>query len=449
MKCFPDNERLIAVSESVVGRVRVANEDSCDFAATVNGDLFVVCDGMGGHVGGAVASGIAVSCIIKYLSESSYENIPKAIKNALLLANEEIIARAEQEPSLKGMGTTACVLLVKDGNAWIAHVGDSRIYLYTASDRILHRVTKDHSFVQSLVDAGELDDRQAENHPRKNVILKALGIRDRLVVNVDEYPILPARGDVFLICSDGLSGMMNDDELEFVLQRELTLTEKLETLINSANAEGKGTDNITAQLIRIINSTVEESYFPDYNPQWRKMRYNQLPAASKASPSVNKHSWIWILLVVFAAMAVSFSTMLAFSHLKSVRERGNLRERYEIVDKNLKELLEDSTKVANRFNDYQKRLERSLSSYTGRKKALKNVSVERMSAEISALKDSLDNVNNSIQAARKEIKEIERQISSRSRNNSGFKDKLKPFYMKIHAMREKQTIQKGKKSENK
>lgn len=310
MDKYIDNGELTAVGESVVGQVRSANEDFCGYLSTVNGELFVVCDGMGGHVGGAEASKTAVSYIIKTLAEQQYDDIAVAIHNALITANRAVYEKGRMNPALAGMGTTACVLVVRDGKAWIAHVGDSRIYLFTARDKTLHRITKDHSFVQSQVDLGLLDDRDAENHPRKNVILKALGIREDLNVDVAQMPVLPSDGDVFLICSDGLSGMIDDTYIEDVLANNPDVETALGILIDSANAPGKGTDNITTQLIKIKGVQREQSEFVDYNPLWRRQAIVNMPTLDFGDntpvmpvPKKKKSkAWIWILLGIIGLL---------------------------------------------------------------------------------------------------------------------------------------------------
>ena len=227
-------------------------------------------------------------------------------------------------PALAGMGTTACVLVVRDGKAWIAHVGDSRIYLFTARDKTLHRITKDHSFVQSQVDLGLLDDRDAENHPRKNVILKALGIREDLNVDVAQMPVLPSDGDVFLICSDGLSGMIDDTYIEDVLANNPDVETALGILIDSANAPGKGTDNITTQLIKIKGVQREQSEFVDYNPLWRRQAIVNMPTLDFGDntpvmpvPKKKKSkAWIWILLGIICLLILVGAGTWAFFSFK-------------------------------------------------------------------------------------------------------------------------------------
>jgi protein phosphatase len=254
----------------VIGKVRTAQEDSHDMAAlTPNGDVFVVCDGMGGHVGGKQASSIAVKSILEYLKKEKYGNPLQALNEALQFANMQILGYANEHPELKGMGTTACVLLLHCYEAYIAHAGDSRIYFYLGKEKQLHRITKDHSLVQTLVDTGEISDEEAEHHPNKNRILKALGIKSALEPTFSVEPVLPKNGDVFLICSDGLCGMISDSTIRNVLSHNTTIKQKGDMLINLALEEG-GLDNITLQLIQISNSPHKKSVFESHNPKGRR-----------------------------------------------------------------------------------------------------------------------------------------------------------------------------------
>lgn len=255
-------------SSSVKGNVRKQNEDSCGVFEVPNGKLYIVCDGMGGHAGGATASKIGVDSIANYFQQAKYPDVKLALADALEYANLQIIDAANEMPSLKGMGTTACVLLIQGDEAWIAHCGDSRIYLYCAEQQWLHRITKDHSYVQGLVDQGIITDAEAESHPNKNRILKALGIKPDCKPTICEQPILPANGDTFLICSDGLSGMVNDEQLQYVLQQDGTILNKGQMMIQLALQAG-GLDNITTQLIKISDSPHAHSVFVSQNPKER------------------------------------------------------------------------------------------------------------------------------------------------------------------------------------
>ncbi len=246
-----------------VGRVRSANEDSLGEALTPNGHLFVVCDGMGGHVGGAVASSKAVESLIEFFQKDTYDNPIQALDHALSFANEQIYAATMIQPELKGMGTTAVVVLVRNEECFIAHVGDSRIYLF--SDGKLNRLTKDHSYVQTLVDANIIADEDAENHPNKNQILQALGIAPVVKSTVCSSPVLPKKGDVFLLCSDGLNGMVNDREMERLLNQNQV--EEWQNILINAALEAGGKDNVTASLIEITESSNHTSTFVNFNPK--------------------------------------------------------------------------------------------------------------------------------------------------------------------------------------
>jgi protein phosphatase len=272
------------VSATDVGLVREHNEDSCGVSQTPNGALCVVCDGMGGHSGGETASRLAVDCIIQRLSSEHYADSRQAIGEALDFANTQILGVASENAELKGMGTTACVALVQDECVWIAHIGDSRIYLFEAATGRLHRLTKDHSYVQGLVEQGMITPEEAEHHVDKNRIMRALGVRDEIVPDIPEKPLLLAMGDILLLCSDGLSGMVSDSEIERILrggeakgakkrsvkaahdgkQKRTSLQEKSEALMSAAKNAG-GTDNITFQLVKISNSPHRKSVFESKN----------------------------------------------------------------------------------------------------------------------------------------------------------------------------------------
>lgn len=302
-----DNNNIF--QKDVIGNVRTAQEDSHDIAAlTPNGDVFVVCDGMGGHVGGKQASSIAVRSIIEYLGKERYPQPEQALDEALQFANMQILGYANEHPELKGMGTTACIVLLQDSEAYIAHVGDSRIYLYLGKEKQLHRITKDHSFVQTLVDAGQITDEEAEHHPNKNRILKALGIKPDLVPSFGR--VLPKNGDVFLICSDGLSGMVPDSVIRDVLMQNTSIEHKGETLINLA-LEAGGLDNITLELINVANSPHPKSRFRSYSPA--------MPDAAdkgpKQQPARTISKWMKVALIAFAVFFCLLCGVLIYGNI--------------------------------------------------------------------------------------------------------------------------------------
>ena len=255
--------KLNHFSKSVVGLVRKANEDSIgslnDTQTLGNGDVFVVCDGMGGHVGGATASQLAIKSILEYFKGDINSNPILALEKAISFANQQIFQLSQKDTSLKGMGTTCTLLLRKEDKIYIAHVGDSRIYL--SSNNKLYRLTKDHSFVQKLVDVGQLEDSEMESHPRKNELTRALGIAVDVEVEVADNPILAKSGDKFLLCTDGLCGLVNDP----TILNTINTTEGSNTvneLISLAENSG-GHDNISVDLIQVVQSPHIKSVFKD------------------------------------------------------------------------------------------------------------------------------------------------------------------------------------------
>lgn len=236
------------IGNTDVGCKRKANEDWLDSFECDNGLVAVVCDGMGGHVGGQVASHLAVDAIRSFLASQFFDNPKEAIVQACNAANNAILQRGMQQPELAGMGSTCVMLIVRNGKVYIGSVGDSRIYFLRSKK--LRQLTKDQSYVQMLVDAGQITAEQAEHHPRKNEITNALGLQGMKPATVLEDPIDPEAGDCFLLCSDGLSGMVSDREIEKVVgnQQNMSQQDRVNTLIQKARANG-GLDNITCQIV--------------------------------------------------------------------------------------------------------------------------------------------------------------------------------------------------------
>ncbi len=257
------------VGKTDVGRKRAANEDNMYNTITQNGLVSVVCDGMGGHVGGATASKIAVSTIIENLNNVYYDDPRIAIGESIDKANRAIIQKTIEQPELAGMGSTCVLLLVRSGKVYIGHVGDSRIYL-VRSKRIV-QLTKDHSYVQMLVDCGEITKEQAEHHPRKNEITNALGIPNMSPATVADDAIIPEAGDCFVLCSDGLSGMISDDTICKIISRqsEMNAQERVDRLVALANENG-GVDNITIQLVEFPVSPIVITDKKNF-PTWTKI----------------------------------------------------------------------------------------------------------------------------------------------------------------------------------
>lgn len=230
------------------GCKRAANEDWYAHFECNNGLVSVVCDGMGGHVGGSVASHLAVETIQTFLENNYFDDPRKAIIEACNTANSAILQRTSQRPELTGMGSTCVMLIVRNGKVFIGSVGDSRVYLIRSKTII--QLTKDQSYVQMLVDEGAITKDQAEHHPRKNEITNALGLPSMQPATVLPDPLNPEAGDCFLLCSDGLSGMVSDHEIMKVVSNQTSMTQKerVAELIRRACNNG-GLDNITSLIV--------------------------------------------------------------------------------------------------------------------------------------------------------------------------------------------------------
>ena len=246
------------VGNTDIGCKRQTNEDWLDSFECENGLVAVVCDGMGGHVGGQVASHTAVDAIRDFLLSHYFDNPKDAIIAACNAANQAILQKTMERPELSGMGSTCVMLIVRNGKVYIGSVGDSRVYLIRSKK--IHQLTKDQSYVQMLVDLGEISKEQAEHHPRKNEITNALGLPSMQPATVLDTPINPEAGDCFLLCSDGLSGMVSDEEIARVVSSQSTMSQKMrvDTLIERARKHG-GLDNITCQIVEFAITPPTES----------------------------------------------------------------------------------------------------------------------------------------------------------------------------------------------
>lgn len=240
-------ENYIIANCTHPGKVRDVNEDSMVVFDSPNGRVVAVCDGMGGQNAGDVASQLAVAVIQDILTDNTFNTPEEAINRSIVAANQAILHKASQNAGYSGMGATCVMLIIKDGMVYYGSVGDSRIY-YIAN-HMIRQLTKDQSYVQTLVDAGQLSAEAAEHHQDKNQITNALGVEGMTPPVIGTLPITPEPGSVFLLCSDGLSGMISNNAiLKTVIRHELSLQERAQSLIRQANEAG-GLDNITVQLV--------------------------------------------------------------------------------------------------------------------------------------------------------------------------------------------------------
>lgn len=230
------------------GKVRSINQDA--FAANIlsgGAALAVVCDGMGGASAGDIASKTAVDIISQYVLNAynpsmTSDDIIRLLDNAIVSANLEVYTLSQKNEALSGMGTTVVVAIVRENQAAICNVGDSRAYLINDN---LYQITRDHSVVQSLVESGKLSPEEARVHPEKNVITRALGVEENILT--DSYVIDICENDMILLCTDGLSNYADSESILRIV-KENALDKTTDLLINKANAGG-GRDNITAAVI--------------------------------------------------------------------------------------------------------------------------------------------------------------------------------------------------------
>lgn len=239
-----------------VGRVRQENQDDYRAGELPGGAVWaLVCDGMGGAKGGREASQGACNVIENFFQEQYAQcgagQEEPFLKKALLYANRFVFQKAAHEEALAGMGTTAVCALVRSGNVYLCHAGDSRAYLIREGK--LTQLTHDHSYVQELVDCGTITEEEAEHHPQKNIITKALGVDYRLEPEFTAAKL--KREDRLLLCTDGLTNMVPVEEMEELLAQG-TFYDLPDRLIEAANAHG-GSDNITALLLAVEPTEVE------------------------------------------------------------------------------------------------------------------------------------------------------------------------------------------------
>jgi protein phosphatase len=229
-----------------VGKVRTANEDCLGELSIKGGHLLIVADGMGGYRGGAVASHLVVETIEEYFRDAEITDPRVALRETIYLANERIYLRGKQDEDLSRMGSTCVLALIYHGKLYIAHVGDSRIYLSRDRGR-LQKLTRDHTVVQHFVDVGLLSEEEAEDHPDSHILSRALGPRAHVEPEVREEAISLQKGDRILLCSDGLTKMVNEKNLSNFMALDLMPQQIAERLVDIANQNG-GEDNITVLI---------------------------------------------------------------------------------------------------------------------------------------------------------------------------------------------------------
>ena len=229
-----------------VGRCRDINQDYIFLSEEPMGNLpnlFLVADGMGGHRAGDLASEYTVSRVCEAVTKSMQKIPFQILKGAFQYANQKLIEKAGESPAYAGMGTTLVAVTVQDDTAYVANVGDSRLYKIGGT---IEQFTEDHSLVEEMVRMGEISKEEARNHPEKNIITRAIGVSE--TVEPDYFDTKLEKGECLLLCSDGLSNMLEDAQIKEILDRRTDLRSGAEELVREANRNG-GKDNIAVVLI--------------------------------------------------------------------------------------------------------------------------------------------------------------------------------------------------------
>jgi len=236
---------VLAYAKSDIGLIRQTNEDSY---ACIPPNLFIVADGMGGHVAGEIASKMAVTAVSEYISKNIGGNVnPEiALEQAIIMANDLILQLSQSRDDCAGMGTTVSAVYIASDNVFWGHVGDSRIYLFR--DNELSQITNDHSLVWELVQSGNITKAEAHTHPQRNMLTRAVGTSKD--IQIDTGVFIWKKGDVILLCTDGLTNMLSEKEIsQIVIAGAGDSKITIETLVESANKAG-GSDNITAIMVK-------------------------------------------------------------------------------------------------------------------------------------------------------------------------------------------------------
>ena len=229
-----------------VGKERKLNQDyvfTSEIPVGKLANLFIVADGMGGHNAGDYASKYTIETIVEEIEKSKDTSVVKILEKAIQSANRHIRKKSQESEGLNGMGTTVVAATIHGDEMCVANVGDSRLYVINQE---IKQITEDHSLVEEMVRMGGIRREQARSHPKKNIITRAIGAEDEL--EIDFFQVKLKKGDFVLMCSDGLTNMIEDEEIRMILQGQRDIVEKAEALVATANNNG-GKDNIAVILI--------------------------------------------------------------------------------------------------------------------------------------------------------------------------------------------------------
>lgn len=365
-------ENYIIANCTDTGRTRRVNEDSMITFDSPNGRVVAVCDGMGGQNAGDVASQLAVAVIQDILSDNTFATPEEAITSSVLAANQAILRKASMNEDMQGMGATCVMLIVKDDKVYYGSIGDSRIY-YIANGMI-RQITKDQSYVQTLVDAGQITLAEAEHHQDKNQITNALGVEGMTPPVIGQMPIIPEPNSTFLLCSDGLSGMINNNTiLNTVSRHELSLNERARMLVEQANEAG-GLDNITVQLVE----------FPAEDMAMSPMGSPSVSSAI-AQPKKKSHAVLYSLIAALLVIAVAGGAYWYFHEEEKPQPKATVTTKVKQKAKAKKEEPKSEPEVVVKQESVKK-----IEKVVSKEKNTKKTKVKRDNTISNSAKDLLD-----------------------------------------------------------
>ncbi len=238
-----------AYAKTDVGSKRAMNQDYMYCSENSVGsfrNLYIVADGMGGHKAGDYASKLCVERMVQSIEHSEHKTPVSMFEEAVEAANEAVYTEAQEHEAYEGMGTTLVACTIQEDTLYVANIGDSRLYLLRDDDIL--QITDDHSLVEEMVKQGNITESEARVHPQKNIITRAVGIDES--VQADFFEVEIRQNDIIMLCSDGLSNMVEDEDIEYIVKHSKSLQDAGETLVARANENG-GSDNITVVLARV------------------------------------------------------------------------------------------------------------------------------------------------------------------------------------------------------
>jgi len=320
------------------GNVREENQD--DLAHFIYDDIhvFIVADGVGGEAGGRAAAKIAISTVKEVFDQNIGKSVYTLLQLSISTANHRIYTLGSSgDINYEGMGSTIVILVIHNKNAFTAHVGDSRIYLYRNS---LQRKTKDHSKVQRLVDKKEITEDEANKHPDSNIITRSLGKEQNVKPEVTRNPFKIKHGDIFIVCSDGLCGFLKDSEIEKILSKnQKDLNQICWNLVNAALQSG-GYDNTTVQVIRVSE--------PQHTIIQQKNTLKKTQKPKQSSPQKNNLFYILLSILFMIAISAGFGIYTRYNNKVNVdrsKDTKTITSQQNVTDNNNPKIL-DSTSVS-------------------------------------------------------------------------------------------------------